>query len=111
MRLLHAGVDTTVIALRLGHEQVETTQMYLPADLALKENVTLLVSQTFGTEIPLTALKVLHSAGFPSWVIDKGKSAICICFSRIQALKRASVPKPPGVPAAQDDPRRRLRAA
>jgi integrase/recombinase XerD len=37
MRLLHAGVDTTVIALWLGHEQVETTQMYLNADLALKE--------------------------------------------------------------------------
>ena len=37
MRLLHAEVDTTVIALWLGHEQVETTQMYLHADLALKE--------------------------------------------------------------------------
>jgi integrase/recombinase XerD len=37
MRLLHAGVDTTVIALWLGHEQVDTTQMYLHADLALKE--------------------------------------------------------------------------
>ena len=37
MRLLHAGVDTTVIALWLGHEQVETTQIYLHADLALKE--------------------------------------------------------------------------
>lgn len=37
MRLLHAGVDTAVIALWLGHEQVETTQIYLHADLALKE--------------------------------------------------------------------------
>jgi len=37
MRLLHAGIDTTVIALWLGHEQVETTQVYLHADLALKE--------------------------------------------------------------------------
>lgn len=37
MRLLHAGVDTTVIALWLGHEQVETTHIYLQADLALKE--------------------------------------------------------------------------
>src|ERR1019366_6073143 len=37
MRLLHAGIDTTVIALWLGHEQVETTQMYLHADLAIKE--------------------------------------------------------------------------
>lgn len=37
MRLLHAGVDTSVIALWLGHEQVETTQIYLHADLSLKE--------------------------------------------------------------------------
>lgn len=37
MRLLHAGVDTTVIALWLGHEQIRTTQIYLHADLAIKE--------------------------------------------------------------------------
>jgi site-specific recombinase XerD len=37
MRLLHAGVDISVIALWLGHEQVETTHVYLHADLALKE--------------------------------------------------------------------------
>jgi site-specific recombinase XerD len=37
MRLLHAGVDTAVIALWLGHEQVQTTQIYLQADLAIKE--------------------------------------------------------------------------
>jgi integrase/recombinase XerD len=37
MRLLHAGVDTSVIALWLGHEQANTTQIYLHADLALKE--------------------------------------------------------------------------
>lgn len=37
MALLHAGVDTTVIALWLGHESIETTQAYLHADLTLKE--------------------------------------------------------------------------
>lgn len=37
MRLLHAGVDTSVIALWLGHESVDTTQIYLHADLELKE--------------------------------------------------------------------------
>ncbi len=37
MRLLEAGVDTTVIALWLGHEQVETTAIYLHADLGIKE--------------------------------------------------------------------------
>ena len=37
MRLLAAGIDTSVIALWLGHESVETTQIYLHADLAIKE--------------------------------------------------------------------------
>jgi integrase/recombinase XerD len=37
MQLLHAGVDTSVIALWLGHEHIETTQIYLHADMALKE--------------------------------------------------------------------------
>src|SRR5438874_2300531 len=37
MRLLHAGVDTTVIALWLGHESPTTTRIYLHADMALKE--------------------------------------------------------------------------
>lgn len=37
MRLLHAGVDSSVIALWLGHESVETTQIYIHADLAMKE--------------------------------------------------------------------------
>ena len=30
-------VDTSVIALWLGHENAETTQIYLHADMALKE--------------------------------------------------------------------------
>ncbi len=37
VRLLQAGVDRAVIALILGHESVETTQMYLHADLEAKE--------------------------------------------------------------------------
>jgi integrase/recombinase XerD len=37
MRLLRAGIDLSIIALWLGHEQVETTQIYLHADLATKE--------------------------------------------------------------------------
>lgn len=37
VRLLHAGVDTSVIALWLGHEQADTTQIYLHADLTIKE--------------------------------------------------------------------------
>jgi integrase/recombinase XerD len=37
MELLQAGVDSSVIALWLGHESIETTQIYLHAHLALKE--------------------------------------------------------------------------
>jgi integrase/recombinase XerD len=37
IHLLQSGVDRTVIALWLGHESVETTQIYLDADLAMKE--------------------------------------------------------------------------
>jgi integrase/recombinase XerD len=37
MRLLAAGIDSTVIALWLGHESVETTQVYLHADMAIKQ--------------------------------------------------------------------------
>ncbi len=39
MELLQAGVDTTVISLWLGHESVETTHVYLEADLAMKEKM------------------------------------------------------------------------
>ncbi len=37
MRLLHAGVETTVIALWLGHENVTTARIYLEANLELKQ--------------------------------------------------------------------------
>jgi site-specific recombinase XerD len=37
MDLLHNGVDRSVIALWLGHESVETTSIYLQADMKLKE--------------------------------------------------------------------------
>lgn len=37
MRLLQAGVDTSVIALWLGHANTKSTQPYLHADLKMKE--------------------------------------------------------------------------
>ncbi len=37
MDLLHNGVDPAVIALWLGHENVETTQIYIHADMRMKE--------------------------------------------------------------------------
>jgi site-specific recombinase XerD len=37
MALLHAGVDTSVIALWMGHEDPASTQPYLHADMTIKE--------------------------------------------------------------------------
>ncbi|WP_407709461.1 tyrosine-type recombinase/integrase [Arthrobacter nitrophenolicus] len=37
MRLLQAGIDIATIALWLGHENIRTTQIYLHADLTLKQ--------------------------------------------------------------------------
>ena len=39
MDLLQAGVEQSVIALWLGHESIETTQIYLDANLELKEKM------------------------------------------------------------------------
>ena len=38
MELLRSGVGCTVIALWLGHETVETTQIYLHADMQIKKD-------------------------------------------------------------------------
>lgn len=39
MELLQAGIDRSLIAIWLGHESVETTQIYLDANLAIKEEI------------------------------------------------------------------------
>jgi site-specific recombinase XerD len=49
MELLQCGVDRAVIALWLGHESVETTQMYLHADLKIKEKA---LAQTAPLDVP-----------------------------------------------------------
>lgn len=49
MMLLQNGVDRAVIALWLGHESVETTYIYLHADLKLKEQA---LAKTTPTNIP-----------------------------------------------------------
>jgi integrase/recombinase XerD len=49
MNLLHAGVDSTVIALWLGHESVEATQIYLHADMTIKERA---LARTTPTDSP-----------------------------------------------------------
>lgn len=48
MDLLQAGVDRSVIALWLGHESVETTQIYLEATLAMKEKALAKISPPQG---------------------------------------------------------------
>ena len=49
MTLLQNGVDRAVIALWLGHESVETTYIYLHADLKLKETA---LAKTTPTKLP-----------------------------------------------------------
>ena len=49
LELLQAGVDRSVIALWLGHESVETTQIYLEATLAMKEQALAKTTQPRGT--------------------------------------------------------------
>ena len=50
MRLLLSGVDITVIALWLGHESTEATQIYLHADMSLKEKALARLTPTSLTQ-------------------------------------------------------------
>jgi site-specific recombinase XerD len=51
MDLLHHGVDRSVIALWLGHESVETTVIYLQADMTLKEQALAKTNATDGQAV------------------------------------------------------------
>jgi integrase/recombinase XerD len=48
MELLQAGIDRSLIAIWLGHESVGTTQVYLDANLTLKEQILALSHQQNG---------------------------------------------------------------
>ena len=50
MALLQGGVDTSSIALWLGHESPATTHIYLDANLALKEQILAKVGTWDGTK-------------------------------------------------------------
>jgi site-specific recombinase XerD len=50
MDLLQHGVDSAVIALWLGHESVETTQIYLHADMLMKEKA---LTKTTPANVPI----------------------------------------------------------
>ena len=49
MDLLQQSVEQSVIALWLGHESIETTQVYLDANLELKQRVLDKVTPLNGT--------------------------------------------------------------
>jgi integrase/recombinase XerD len=51
MHLLQAGVDITVIALWLGHENPATTHTYIEADLAMKERALKTLQAPRGTSV------------------------------------------------------------
>lgn len=59
MALLRRGVDLSVIALWLGHESTETTQMYLHADMQLKERALASHHGAGASPCPLPALRPL----------------------------------------------------
>ena len=49
MHLLESGVDLAVIALWLGHESIQTTNVYITADLASKEKALERLDPVAGT--------------------------------------------------------------
>lgn len=65
MHLLQSGVDITVIALWLGHENPSTTHGYVETDLSMKQQALEAVSPLGGTKLryraPDSLLKFLES--------------------------------------------------
>ena len=60
MTLLHAGVDTSVIALWLGHQSPVTTHIYLHADMTIKERALARVPEDKHHPRPLPARRRPH---------------------------------------------------
>jgi integrase/recombinase XerD len=54
MHMLQAGIDMSVIALWLGHESIETTHIYVEADLAIKERA---LERIAPTKLPVRRFK------------------------------------------------------
>ena len=86
MRLLAAGVDTTVIALWLGHETVATTQIYNHADLAIK-------GKALARTAPLDAQPDATSSRTPSW----RSSNRCDCAAAVRAAATAETAPDGGI--------------
>ena len=78
MRLLAAGVDTTVIALWLGHESVATTQIYIHAKIAGRTD----------TLFSDDAITLIHNAarGYPRAVNNLAVHALTAAFAAKAAI-------------------------
>ena len=93
MRLLHAGVDTSVIAMWLGHESVETTQIYLHADLTIKE-------RALARTAPTTITPGRHKPQTRSWRCSKRSDYPKSRASGVQENPKVD-PAPPDNPEVQ----------
>ena len=69
MHLLQSGVDITVIALWLGHEDPATTHLYVEADLAMREAALKRVNDLGPQARPFqgTSVSRLPTGSSPSW--------------------------------------------
>lgn len=71
MNLLQSGVDRSVIALWLGHESMDTTQIYLHASLELKESA--LARTTPFSERTFPSLGLRSTSGLEKFVNAVGR--------------------------------------
>jgi hypothetical protein len=81
MRLLAAGVDSTVIALWLGHENLSTTRVYIHADLPLKE-LALKEQALARTAPPHATPRHATAPTIPSWPGSTASSAMPTSWCR-----------------------------
>jgi integrase/recombinase XerD len=53
MNLLYAGADTSVVALWFGYESTKATQIYLHADMAIKERTVAGTTRSASSRVPI----------------------------------------------------------
>jgi len=74
MYLLKEGVEQSVIALWLGHESIETTQIYLDANLELKKKM-LADDHTAGRQAGAISAR-RHAAGVSQEPMSRGEALV-----------------------------------
>lgn len=72
MALVRRSVDLSVIALWLGHESTETTQIYLHADMQLKEHALHRVSLITASAVWRRAHPMCRTAAKPDYAEPRG---------------------------------------